>query len=106
MPRIDIDRGQIHCEDSRGHGDPGKVVPMLLIHALDMDHRFWRSVFPKLAARGRVVAYDIRGHGRARGAPLTTDLDQLAGDIAWLLDQLEAPLVDVYGVSYGGAIAQ
>ena len=53
-----------------------------------------------------MIAYDIRGHGRARGAPLTTDLDQLAGDIAWLLDQLEAPLVDVYGVSYGGAIAQ
>lgn len=87
--------------DSGGDG-----VPMLLIHALSMDRRFWREVWQELSGLGRVIAYDIRGHGFARGAPLTIDLDQLAEDAANLLDTLGIPAADVYGASYGGAIAQ
>lgn len=84
----------------------GTGTPMLLLHALSMDRRFWRSTWSTLASLGRVVAYDIRGHGYARGAPLTTDLDQLADDAIDVLDALGAPHADVYGASYGGAIAQ
>ena len=92
--------------DSHGMGVETKGIPVVLIHALDMDHRFWREVFPVLAEQGRVITYDIRGHGHARGAPLTTSLDQLACDLRDLLDRLEIPVADVYGASYGGAIAQ
>jgi 3-oxoadipate enol-lactonase len=84
----------------------GEGVPMLLIHALSMDLRFWRKVYPILAKSGRVIAYDIRGHGRARGAPPTQSLDHVAGDALALLDILGIDQVDVYGASYGGAIAQ
>jgi hypothetical protein len=73
--------------DSCGKGLAQEGVPMVLIHALDMDHRFWREVFPALATRGRTIAYDMRGHGRARGAPLTKSLEQLAADLAHLLDR-------------------
>ncbi len=92
--------------DSHGEGVAGKSVPMLLMHALDMDHSFWRAVFPALAAQGRTIAYDIRGHGHARGAPLITSSDQLVNDVRCLLDRLEVPVADVYGASYGGAVAQ
>jgi 3-oxoadipate enol-lactonase len=50
-----------------------------------------------------VIAYDIRGRGFARGAPLTTDLDQLADDAAALLDTLGVSAVDVYGDRHRGA---
>jgi len=92
--------------DSCGKGLAQEGVPMVLIHALDMDHRFWREVFPALANKGRTIAYDMRGHGRARGAPLTQSLEQLAGDLAHLLDRLEIPVADVYGASFGGAVVQ
>lgn len=84
----------------------GEGVPMVLIHALSLDHRFWRAVWPHLTGRGRVIAYDIRGHGHARGAPETTGLDKLATDTVDLLDALNVPVADIYGASYGGAIAQ
>jgi|ERR1700688_1004305 3-oxoadipate enol-lactonase len=84
----------------------GEGVPMLLIHVLGLDHRFWRAIIPELAQHGRIIAYDLRGHGRARGAPLTTSLEQLAKDAQNILDGLGVKVADVYGSSYGGAIAQ
>ena len=80
--------------------------PMLLVHALGMDRRFWQRVYPPLAVQGRVIAYDLRGHGRASGAPLTESIDQLAEDAGTLLDTLGISQADVYGASYGGAVAQ
>lgn len=84
----------------------GAGVPMLLTHALSMDHNYWREVYPKLAAQGRVIAYDLRGHGLARGAPLTRDLDHLAADALALMDRLGIQQADIYGASYGGGVAQ
>ncbi|KFZ15701.1 hypothetical protein V502_05444 [Pseudogymnoascus sp. VKM F-4520 (FW-2644)] len=87
--------------DSHGAG-----VPIVLIHALSMDCHMWKEVFPELASTGRVIAYDLRGHGQARAAPLTKDLDHLAEDLRELLDNLGVDKIDVYGASYGGAVAQ
>lgn len=84
----------------------GDGTPMLLLHCLSLDRRVWRDVYPKLAGAGRVIAYDIRNHGWARGAPLVRDLDHVAADAATLLDVLGIAEADVYGASYGGAIAQ
>ncbi|MFC6171839.1 alpha/beta fold hydrolase [Loigolactobacillus jiayinensis] len=81
--------------------------PIILIHCLALDHRTWREVYPELAKTGaRVIAYDIRGHGWARNAPVTKDLDQLAQDLHQLLVQLDIKQADIYGASYGGAVAQ
>ncbi|ATL70607.1 alpha/beta fold hydrolase [Nocardia terpenica] len=99
-------RVRLRDHDTMVWDSGGDGVPMVLIHALSLDHRFWRAVWPHLTGRGRVVAYDIRGHGHARGAPGTTGLDQLATDTIDLLDALHIPAADIYGASYGGAIAQ
>lgn len=94
--------------DSRGSSSgSGSGVPIVLIHALSMDSRMWREVVPRLAATGtRVIAYDLRGHGHARGAPLTRSLDHLCADLELLLDTLGIEMADIYGASYGGAVAQ
>lgn len=54
----------------------------------------------------RVIAYDLRGHGRARGAPATRDLAHLASGALMLLDKLGIEQADAYSASYGGGIAQ
>jgi 3-oxoadipate enol-lactonase len=87
--------------DSGGDG-----IPMLLVHCLALDKRVWREVYPRLAHVGRTIAYDLRNHGSARGAPLVRDLDHVADDAARLLDELGVERADVFGASYGGAIAQ
>ena len=43
-------------------------------------------MYSPLATAGRVIAYDIRNHGWARGAPLVRDLDHVADDADSLLD--------------------
>jgi 3-oxoadipate enol-lactonase len=87
--------------DSGGDG-----VPLLFLHPLGLDRRFWQPVTAKLAANARTIAYDLRGHGQARGVPLTTGLSQMASDALALLDRLGIERADVCGSSYGGAIAQ
>ena len=80
--------------------------PMVLIHALGLDRRMWRDVMPMLAARWRVLAYDLRGHGHAAGAPKPFTLEGLATDLGLLLDVLGLERVGVVGLSLGGAVAQ
>jgi pimeloyl-ACP methyl ester carboxylesterase len=85
-------------------------VPIVLIHALALDRRMWDAVFSRLVATAgrdmRVIAYDMRGHGYAAHAPHARSLTQLASDLHCILDALKIAKADVYGQSYGGAVAQ
>lgn len=67
----------------------------------------WRLVQPVLAANGTgVIAYDMRGSGYPRGAPLTRNLEQLCVDLDTVMKELNVEQADSYGASYGGAVAQ
>jgi len=98
--------------DSHG-GQKGGGVPIVLLHALSMDCHMWKDgLFLRLAKSGddgtqrRIIAYDLRGHGQAVTAPLTQSLDQLAEDLFELVRALNLEKIDLYGVSYGGGVAQ
>ena len=84
----------------------GSGAPIVLIHALSMDSRMFQKLIPRLAKTARVIAYDLRGHGLARGAPLTQSLEHLVSDLQLLFDKLSIAQADVYGASFGGAVAQ
>lgn len=84
-------------------------VPIVLIHALGLDRRMWDRVFLQIMITNpsvRLISYDLRGHGYARSAPQVTSLDHLAEDLAALLSTLNVLKADIYGQSYGGAVAQ
>ncbi|KAJ9611730.1 hypothetical protein H2200_004914 [Cladophialophora chaetospira] len=81
-------------------------VPIVLLRALTYDGSMWRTVYPSLSKASRIIMHDIRGFGFARDAPLTTSIDQVADDLKCLLDRLNVPRADIYGLSYGGVIAQ
>ncbi|QPC42735.1 alpha/beta fold hydrolase [Kaustia mangrovi] len=86
--------------DSGGDGPP-----MVLLHALGLDWRMWSHVIPLLTPHYRVIAFDLRGFGRATFAPQVRDLAHYAEDVADLLDRLELPQAHVAGLSLGGSIA-
>lgn len=80
----------------------GDGPPVVLIHAGIADLRMWDDVVPALAARHRVVRYDLPGFGRS----------QLAGDVVDPTEDLEAVLdafaverAALVGCSLGGRIA-
>jgi 3-oxoadipate enol-lactonase len=63
-------------------------------------------VVPAWSAHHRVIVPDLRGHGRSGALPGPYTVEQLAGDLACLLDDLQVEWADVLGYSQGGAVAQ
>jgi pimeloyl-ACP methyl ester carboxylesterase len=43
----------------------GSEPPIVLLHARLMRSEDWENVFPRLATRYRVIAFDARGHGKS-----------------------------------------
>ena len=80
----------------------GRAVVML--HGPMASHLASLPLIAPLASRYRVVAPDVRGSGKSwSGAPLT--FDQLADDVAALLDHIGAEQAVVGGVSGGSGVA-
>jgi 3-oxoadipate enol-lactonase len=84
----------------------GKKRPVVLLHAMSMDHRMWREVIPLLSPDYRVIAYDLRGFGRAAEAPLAKNVPDFCTDLDALLNHLALEKTILIGISFGGIIAQ
>ena len=66
----------------------------------------WLNAFGPLAERYRVIAPDMRGHGRGIRSRRRFRLADCADDMAALLEHLDAGPAIVVGYSMGGPIAQ
>ena len=86
--------------------DRGTGPAVLLVHGLPLDHSMWNEQIDVLSAGYRVIAPDLRGFGRSGVTDGTITMEQLADDLAGLLDalQLHEPIV-FCGLSMGGYVA-
>jgi 3-oxoadipate enol-lactonase/4-carboxymuconolactone decarboxylase len=66
----------------------------------------WDAQVPALAERYRVLRYDTRGHGRSQVVERKTTVEDLADDLAAMLDSLDIPKAHVVGLSLGGMTGQ
>jgi pimeloyl-ACP methyl ester carboxylesterase len=84
------------------YGDES-APPIVLLHGIRLGRAIWRRHAEALAARYRVIAVDLPGHGALAGVPFTES------NIAALLDDVLANAVTqpplVVGYSLGGFIA-
>ena len=87
------------------HGDSRRPV-VVLSHALATNLDLWIYQIPLLARRFRVLAYDLRGHGESGAPSDNSTLQELASDVAALLDQLQISNAAFVGISIGGMIGQ
>ncbi|RMG95307.1 MAG: alpha/beta fold hydrolase [Chloroflexi bacterium] len=81
-------------------------IPLLLIHGFPLSGAMWELQLEDLDDVARVIAPDLRGHGRSDATPPPYSMQQLAEDCTGLLDFLgiTRPAV-VCGLSMGGYIA-
>ena len=84
-----------------GTGDP----PVLFIHGYTCDSHDWQWQLPSFGALHRVIAADLRGHGRSSAPEEGYDARTLADDLARLLEQLDCGPVVAIGHSLGGVVA-
>jgi 3-oxoadipate enol-lactonase len=83
---------------------PPDAPPLVLLHGLGDRGASWAPVLDALAARHRVYALDLRGHGDSDW-PGTYSFELMAADVIGLLDQLGLTAVTLTGHSMGGAVA-
>ena len=86
-----------------GAGQDGDVV--LLVHGYGGDRNSWLFLQEPLAARYRVYALDLPGHGTSAKDVGDGTLDVLAGAVAGVLDAVGAGRAHLVGHSMGGAVA-
>ncbi|MFF4600938.1 alpha/beta fold hydrolase [Amycolatopsis sp. NPDC001370] len=85
--------------------DQGAGEPVLLVHGLGCDSHDWLFQHDAFAARHRVIAPDLRGHGRSSAPESGYRPQELAADLAALLDTLGTGPVIAIGHSLGGNVA-
>jgi 3-oxoadipate enol-lactonase len=87
------------------HGHRNRPV-VVLSHALATNMDIWAYQVPLLAHRFRVLLYDLRGHGESAAPGASYKIEELASDVAALLDHLQIPQAAFVGLSIGGMIGQ
>lgn len=87
--------------------DHGAGLPVVLVHGFTANiERSWieTGVLPDLARDYRVIALDLRGHGRSDKPRDPRAYDELGLDVIRLLDHLDISRAHVVGYSLGGII--
>ena len=85
---------------------PAGAPTVVLVHGLGLSLGSWSQVIDGLAERHRVVAYDLRGHGRSGRSPAGDySIEAHAADLGAVLEETTGgtPVVLV-GHSLGGAV--
>ncbi|MBY8873875.1 alpha/beta fold hydrolase [Micromonospora sp. PLK6-60] len=83
----------------------GAGRPLVLLHGSYGTGETFAPILPALAARRRVVAVDLQGHGRTADVDRPLRYESLADDVAALIRRLGLVEPDLMGYSLGGAVA-
>jgi len=84
----------------------GKGDPVVLLHGAFMTiTNNWTEMIAELSKTRLVIAVEMQGHGRTADINRDFSYENLADDIAALLDYLKIKQADVLGYSMGGSVA-
>jgi len=83
----------------------GTGCPVVLVHGWCMSSAVWKYQFDGLSASMRLLAPDLRGHGRSRRISGGLNFEVFSTDLIDLLDALNLSKVVLVGWSMGAQIA-
>jgi pimeloyl-ACP methyl ester carboxylesterase len=84
----------------------GSGEPVVLLHGAFMTiTNNWTGWIGELAKTRQVIAVEMQGHGRTADIERDFSNENLADDVAALLDHLKIPSADLIGYSMGGGVA-
>ncbi len=83
----------------------GSGAPLILLHGGFGNTGMFAAVAPALAAEYQVIGVDLYGHGRTALTDRPMRFEDMADDIAGLIEHLGLEKAGVLGFSLGGAVA-
>jgi 3-oxoadipate enol-lactonase len=89
------------------YDDAGRGAPFVLLHGFPFNRSMWREQARALVETCRVIAPDLRGQGDTPLGETTgaATMEEMAADVAALLDELNVNRAVVGGLSMGGYVA-
>jgi 3-oxoadipate enol-lactonase len=94
-----VDSRRIGYDDTGGPG-----TPLVLLHGFPLDRSVWDEQRAALRPT-RVIRIDLRGCGESESSDGPALMEQLAGDVAGVLDALHVERAALAGHSVGGYVA-
>lgn len=83
----------------------GKGTPLVLLHGYPLDHHTWDILATKLEDTFDVILPDLRGFGKSTTVDTPYTMEDIASDVAGLLDHLGINKAAIAGHSMGGYVA-
>ena len=83
----------------------GSGLPLVLLHGLWADSRWWRHQLESLADEFRVIAWDAPGCGASSDPPADFGLADYADAVAGFVRALGIDRPHILGLSFGGGLA-
>jgi pimeloyl-ACP methyl ester carboxylesterase len=83
----------------------GTGAPLVLLHGYPLDHHLWDEVALSLEDTFELIIPDLRGFGGSSTVDSFYSMQDIASDIAALLDHLEIQKAAIVGHSMGGYVA-
>jgi 3-oxoadipate enol-lactonase len=86
------------------YDEVGSGPPVVLLHGYPFNRSMWSEQVAALSANYRVITPDLRGHGETTVTDEPATMDEMAQDVAALLDKLGIERVTLGGLSMGGYV--
>jgi pimeloyl-ACP methyl ester carboxylesterase/uncharacterized protein YndB with AHSA1/START domain len=82
----------------------GSGKPLVLLHGAFGNAEGWIPILSALTEKHRVIAVEMEGHGRTNDLDRPLNINQMAEDIAALMNELGLEKADIFGYSLGGIV--
>lgn len=99
MPEVDVGNGKVFYQVY------GAGRPLVLVHGAWASHEWWKWQIPELSQSYRVLAMDVRGHGRSSPLQQSYSMPGFRKDLDVLLDCVGIDRTALVGWSMGGIIS-
>lgn len=83
----------------------GDGLPVVLLHGFPFNRTLWREQVEALGEGYQVITVDLRGHGETTVTRDPATMEEMAADVAALLDDLRIGSIVLGGLSMGGYVA-
>ena len=83
----------------------GTGKPVVVLHGAYMSTGMMRPMIDGLAKTRQVIAMDFQAHGRTTDTDRPISYEQMADDVAALMQGVGVPQADVFGYSMGAGVA-
>ncbi len=83
----------------------GAGEPLVVLHGAYMSIPLMGEIIPRLAETRQVIAVELQGHGRTADVDRPFSYEQMADDVAALMEEIGVEQADIFGYSMGGSTA-